>query len=275
VATSEPGSVKAAFDVLFEANGLPRFDLPEALRSTYGDFGLPARCVVANFVASLDGVVALSAVPKSSSVIGGGHPSDRFVVALLRAAVDAVVIGAGTYRQHAGPWTAAKAYPDGADAFAALRTQLGLAAEPMLVIVTRSGNLGPPRPYLGGAMVVTNRQGAKRLAEQADAGAEVVALEEEGSLRTDAVIELLHGRGHGRILTEGGPDLMGELLRARVVDELFLTESPVLFGGGGVPPPATLAGSADLSSSPVRIERLLSVRRAGDYLFLRYSLGKE
>src|SRR5438105_15662568 len=138
----DPGSPKSAFDVLFEADGLPRFDLPEALRSTYGEFGLPARCLVANFVSSLDGVVALPAVPKSSSAIGRGHPADRFVVALLRAAVDAVVVGAGTYRQHAGPWTAAKAHPDSAEAFAELRARLGLAPDPTLVIVTRSGNLG-------------------------------------------------------------------------------------------------------------------------------------
>src|SRR5213078_165908 len=95
-----------AFDVLFDAPGPRPFDLPEEIRRRYGEFGLGPDTVFANFVSSVDGAVALPGVEKSSQVIGGGSRADRFVVALLRAAADAVVVGAGTYRAHRGPWTA-------------------------------------------------------------------------------------------------------------------------------------------------------------------------
>ena len=263
------------FDVLFEGPDLPRFDLPEAMRDVYGDFGLPEASLVANFVSSLDGVVALPGVPKSSTVVGGGHPSDRFLMAMLRASVDAVVVGAGTYRQHKGPWTAETAAPELREAVAKLRSSLGLAPTPTFAVVTRSGNLGPPRPYLDGAVILTTEAAVDALGPQREAGAEIVMITADGRLDAHAVIGALRERGARRILTEGGPALMGELLRARLVDELFLTYSPQVLGGGGDPPPVTLAGTAELSTDPVRVERLLSVRRADDYLFLRYSLQRE
>ena len=56
--------------------------------------------VVANFVSTLDGVVALGS---SENNAGGGEISgfsdaDRFMMALLRALADVVVVGAGTVR---------------------------------------------------------------------------------------------------------------------------------------------------------------------------------
>jgi riboflavin biosynthesis pyrimidine reductase len=83
------------------------------------------------------------------------------------------------------------------------------------------------------------------------------------------VIDQLRGRGFSRILTEGGPKLMGAMLEAGAVEQLFLTISPKLVGGGSGRSPLT--DEADLLDSE-RGMRLLSVRRAGDYLFLRYEL---
>src|ERR671930_1733876 len=143
------------FEKLYEDAELPHLDLPDALESIYGSFGIAERTVFANFVSSLDGAVALPNVDKSSSVISGGHPADRFLVALLRAVADAVVIGAGTYRQHSGPWTADKAYPDAGESWAELRKRLDAPPEPTFVVVTRSGSLGPPRTYLRGSLIVT------------------------------------------------------------------------------------------------------------------------
>src|SRR4029434_7126491 len=106
------------FETFLETEGLPRFDLPEALEASYGPFGLPERVVYANFVASVDGIVAVPDRARSSALISGGDPADRFLVALLRACADAVVIGAGTFRAHGAPWTAAKAYPAAGSSFA-------------------------------------------------------------------------------------------------------------------------------------------------------------
>jgi riboflavin biosynthesis pyrimidine reductase len=271
-----PGSFAAgvAFDVLLDETGLPRFDLPDELRAVYGEFGLRSPVVVANFVSSVDGAVALPGVAKSSPLISAGQPADRFVMALLRATADAVVIGAGTYRAHRGPWTAATVGRDFAAPFDELRERIGASRpEPTFVIVTRSGNLGEPRPILDGALVVCPSVNSSRLGPYRAAGAEVVAVHED-PVGGRTVVDLLSERGCSRILTEGGPELMGSWLQAGVVDELFLTVSPLLFGGGD-PAPVTVAGSVSFREHPLRAERLLSVRRSGDYLFLRYALQGE
>ena len=59
------------------------------------------------------------------------------------------------------------------------------------------------------------------------------------------------------------------MLEASVVDELFLTISPKLIGGGPDRPPLT-DGAQGLGLDPSA--RLLSARRAEDYLFLRYAI---
>ncbi len=75
--------------------------------------------VYANFVSSVDGVVALPDGGESGSVISGRNEADRFVMALLRASADAVLIGAETFRRASGDlWNADHAYPEAADLFA-------------------------------------------------------------------------------------------------------------------------------------------------------------
>lgn len=259
------------FQQLFEASGLPRFDLPEAVERAYGAFGLAPQVVYGNFVSSIDGIVAIPGVPRSSAVISGGAPADRFLMALLRAVADAIVIGAGTFRDHEGPWTAENAYPESAERLVELRGKVGLSGRPTLLVVTASGDLGASRSKLDDVIVVTNSEGARKLGENATAAAEVVEVGEAGSIDMRQVIAWLSEHGYGRILTEGGPKLMGEALKARVVDELFLTVSPAIVGGGEEPRP-TLAAGVDLLSDAPLSGRLLSIHRSDSYLFLRYSL---
>jgi riboflavin biosynthesis pyrimidine reductase len=262
------------FQTLFASPGLPRFDLPEVVARAYGDFGLSARVVYGNFVSSLDGVVAIPGVPRSSAAISRGNPADRFVVALLRASADAVVIGAGTFRAHEGPWTPQNAYPDAPESLIELRQRLGLVGQPTLVVVTASGDLGGSRSKLEDAVVLTTSEGAVGLTEDVAAGAEIVELGANGSIDMRQAIGWLSEHGYGRILTEGGPKLMGEALKARIVDELFLTVSPVIAGGGERHPRPTLATGVDLLPGEPLLGRLLSLHRNDAYLFLRYALVK-
>src|SRR5579872_2110438 len=77
--------------------------LPEALRTNYGGDlsfpAVPAGCtyVVANFVSTIDGVVSFN-IPglQEGSQISAQNEGDRFIMGLLRASADAIVIGSGT-----------------------------------------------------------------------------------------------------------------------------------------------------------------------------------
>jgi riboflavin biosynthesis pyrimidine reductase len=267
-----PGITSPRFESLFEVPGLPRFDLPAGVERHFGGFGLPPQLVYANFVSSLDGIAAIPGPTKSSAVISRGDPADRFVMALLRASADAVVIGAGTFRAHTGPWIAEKAYPAATEPFIELRRRLGVRPSPTLVVVTASGNVTGSDPSLQDTIVVTTSEAADLLVEDVGDGVEVVSAGTTGSIDFSEVIRMLSERGYRRVLTEGGPRLMGELLQAGVVSELFLTVSPLLVGGGAHEPRPSLAAGADLLSDGPLSARLLSVRRSNEYLFLRYSL---
>jgi len=250
-------------------------DLPAPLAHLYGGgLDLPRSVVFANFVSSIDGIAALHERPASSSLISGRDEGDRFVMGLLRAAADVVLIGAGTLRDHHGPWTAAAAFPDCADAFEAFRALETRTPAPRLAVVSASGDLDEARPALEGALVLTTARGKAAIPERVSAIAEVEVLGDGGGLGGGDVILSLREHGFERILTEGGPRLMAELFRAGVVDELFLSVSPVLAGGGELGAEhATIAPEvAFLPDEPVP-GVLRSARRRGSFLFLRYGLG--
>lgn len=49
----------------------------------------------------------------------------------------------------------------------------------------------------------------------------------------EEIVDSIHAEGHRRILCEGGPRLLAELLAAGLVDELCLTTTPWVVGGPG------------------------------------------
>ncbi|PZH15999.1 hypothetical protein C1I97_07225 [Streptomyces sp. NTH33] len=260
---------------LYEEPGLHRWSLPPALAALYGgDLGFPEPCLYANFVASLDGVVALGPeYPSSGSAISGREPADRFVMGLLRACADAVLIGAGTLR--ASPrhrWTPEHVYPAAAADFALLRQQRRRAAAPELVVVTASGNLPAGHPALQtGALIATTTQGAGRLTRHLPPTCTLLALGDGPTLSIPQVLDIIRARGHATILSEAGPHLVGELVGTGILNELFLTLSPVLAGRAGTIRHGLIAG---LELLPTRHETvdLISARRRASYLFLRYRL---
>jgi riboflavin biosynthesis pyrimidine reductase len=249
-----------------EAEG-PALPLAAEVETSYGGpFRLREHVVYGNFVTSVDGVAALGGVAMSSAAISGGAPADRFVMALLRGAADAVVVGAGTLREHGGPWTAERAFPPDADRFREVRAAIGAAPSPTLVVVTATGELPADHPALPDAVVVTTASGARTIASRGVPCREVIETTSGSKVDARAAIAQLRDRGSARILTEGGPRLMGSLLGAGVVEELFLTLSPKLLGGGEGRPPLTDGNPLDSSL------RLLSARRSDHYLFLRYAI---
>jgi riboflavin biosynthesis pyrimidine reductase len=254
---------------LFERDGLPRFALPAGLATSYGgDFGLARPLLYANFVASVDGVVTVPGDVESGGVVSGGSEADRFVMGVLRAAADAVLIGAGTFRAGAGDlWHPEAAFPAARGPFVELRRQLGLRPQPLLVVVTASGHIDPTQPALGDCLILTTAQGESRMRGKLPNGASIAVLEAQ-PFNARSMLELLHARGLHVILTEGGPTLVGQLLAENLLDELFLTKSPRLFGKRSGDGRKSLVDGVDLAG---RALELLSVGRHESHLFLRYA----
>jgi riboflavin biosynthesis pyrimidine reductase len=261
--------------VLAESEDLPQWDVPGQLATLYGGaIGLDEPCVVANFVESLDGVVAVPRLPRSHAVLGDESEADRFVLALVRACSDAVVVGSGTLLSSPkGTWRIDRAYPPAAEALAELRAARGRPAQPLVVVVTTGASLDPAHPVLeSGALLLTTERAADGLRAAVPEATEVVAVTDADTVDLAAAIGVLRERGCSVVLSEAGPSMFGSLVASGLVDELFLTVSPLLAGRAAAARLGLVEG-VELAPQARVAGRLRSVRTQGSHLFLRYALS--
>ncbi|HEX2053719.1 MAG TPA: dihydrofolate reductase family protein [Actinomycetota bacterium] len=256
-------------------DGPESFPLPSRLRMLYGSgFGFAVPLLYANFVQSIDGVVALRGVASPAPIISGNSAADRFVMALLRACADGVLVGAGTMRDTGQPWTHRTVFPELAEEFAELRGNLGLRPEPDLLLLSSSGRIVPDHPALyRGARVLTTAAGAERLASL-PAASSVTVLSDGPAVDIAYAVTFLREQGYRYILSEAGPNVTGQLVKAGMLDELFVTVAPVLAGrrdGDG----QGLVDGVRLLPERRESRELLSLRKHGSYLFLRYGAAGE
>jgi riboflavin biosynthesis pyrimidine reductase len=184
----------------------------------------PGRWLRANMVASADGAAWIDGATSGLSSEG-----DRHVFALLRTLADVVLVGAATVR---------------AERYAPVRPRElwrhlreGRPPTPPIAVVTARLDLDPASRLIAAApphartIVITTAQAPPRrraeLAERADV---IVAGEEMVDLK--AAVDALAERGHQRMLTEGGPRLLGQLVAFGLLNELCLTIGPLLAGPG-------------------------------------------
>lgn len=262
-------------EVLYEAEGLPAFDLPADLLARYGrPLGFAEPLVIANFVASLDGVVAAPPGAQSATRLAGGSEADRFVMGLLRACADVVLVGSGTLRGSPDSrWLPEGPFPAGAASFAEIRRRRRLTERPLVAVVTGSGRIDPGHPALeAGALVLTTAGGAARLRGVLPGASEIVSVGDGDLVDLASAVGLLRARGYRLVLSEAGPHVFGGLLAGRLVDELFLTVSPVIAGRQEDVARLGLIEGHDLLARDLDAHRLLSVRREDAHLFLRYAL---
>jgi riboflavin biosynthesis pyrimidine reductase len=83
-------------------------------------------------------------------------------------------------------------------------------------------------PYARTIVITTAEAPPERRAELAERADVIVAGRETVDLA--AAIDALADRGHRRLLTEGGPHLLSQLVAADLLDELCLTVGPALAG---------------------------------------------
>jgi riboflavin biosynthesis pyrimidine reductase len=200
-------------------------DLALAARYAYPD-PMPAsgRWLRANMVASVDGAV-VGPDHRAGSL---GTPADRQVFGVLRALADAIVVGASTVRVEGyGP---ARVRPH----LAGLRAQRGQRPRAVVVVVSRSLDLDLDAPLFTAAaertVVVTGEASDPARRTRVGRVADVVVAGET-DVDLPAAVAALADRGLPRLLCEGGPLLLEQVVAAGLLDELCLTVAPLLAGG--------------------------------------------
>lgn len=263
--------------------------LPQKLRDLYdGDLHFPASSaerpyVIGNFVSTLDGVVSFKIRDHSGgSAISGSDSGDRFIMGLLRASVDAVMVGARTVHDVSpeGLWIPEYTYSEAKYLYMDYRLNvLHKPLYPLTVVVSGSGRLELERAVFRThglrTIIITTPTGRTELAKAGAAklsSVEIHALDTVvGSIDPLAMMQFLRSQfGVQVLLHEGGPTLFGQFLAAEAVDELFLTLSPQIAGRGAhTVRPGIVQGMQFVPNNAPWFQ-LLSLRQRAEHLYLRY-----
>jgi riboflavin biosynthesis pyrimidine reductase len=263
--------------------------LLEDLRTSYGgDLHFPAPgegrpYVMGNFVNTLDGVVSFAIPGKAGGGdVSGFNAGDRFIMGLLRASADAVMVGAATLAEvsQSHLFAAEYIYRAASDAYALYRSEiLQKPRYPSTVIVSGTGNVDLERavfrtPDLR-TVIFTTEAGATRLAA-AGAGSlpstEVRVMQAQGSrLAAGPMLELLFREfGVRLLLHEGGPALFGGFVADGLVDEFFLTVAPQFAGRSPESRRPGIIAGVEFQPETAPWLDLVSVKACVDHLYLRY-----
>jgi len=263
--------------------------LPQGLRELYdGDLCFPPSpaerpYVVANFVSTLDGVVSYRVAGHSGgSTVSGSDPGDRFIMGLLRASVDAVMVGAHTVHDVSsqGLWIPEYTYPAAKHLYADYRLHaLHKRGYPLVVVVSGSGKLELERAVFQTpkvrTLIITTPAGREDLMKAGAARlswVEICALEAAGNkIDPLQIMKVLRSQfGVNIMLHEGGPTLFGEFLAAKAADELFLTLAPQIAGRTQLTSRPALVQGVEFVPDSAPCFELSTVKQRGAHLYLRY-----
>jgi len=281
------------FQILFDHG--ERSELLDPVYAPYGKLGFPnppaeRPWVTANFVQTLDGVTSLLGRDASGSDIAQSQ-EDRWLMDLLRAHADAVIMGLGTLKLEKNlgrPRPRGPVFRIMEPALQQLRAKLRRGAE-RNIFVTGTGRIqfSDFAVFDGDRVdtaVITSPEGSRNLLEQSESHPRVKVIVAGQGAKVDlsaALRELRSAMGIRYLLCEGGPQLYGALLRDGLLDEKFLTMAPL--DAGQVLPPEqaavpweqpsmrpTIFSGLGLTKEKVIRWNWLSCRKVGDLQFNRY-----
>lgn len=220
----------------------------------------------ANFVTTVDGKVTVTPNPKAYWPLGSAL--DRATLMDLRAHADVLIHGKNTALAHRTADSVRE------PAFQARRQELG-KLKPLYYLVIGS-NLGPEiAPFLdtdSTMQPIAVVPEHARVDQSVSGVAQVVRLGQE-SVDLGQLSQFLAAAGHRIVLVEGGPTVFGEFLRADLIDELFVTVAPKLFGNAQQ---STLTMVEGHLFGPTDYKHLtiISLKQEGNELFIRYRIER-
>jgi len=215
-----------------------------------------------NFVATIDGKVSVRERGRGYWPIGS--PTDYETLVRLRTYADVLIHGATTAQFTRTIDNLGK--PE----FQAERRRLGNTKDIIYAVVSTHpgsivGLLASPPPGTRGRLVTTTEAPLPSEVE----GFEVMRCGEK-SVDVSVLSRLLYEEGVRHVLVEGGPQLLGGFLEAGLVDEVFLTIAPKIFGNK-LGEALTMVEGVLFSPEEVKRFKLLSVEQVEDEVYLRYS----
>ena len=224
--------------------------------------------VYVNFAITADGKIA----PANRVFKPFSSKADQELLMELRTSADAVMAGARTvdrYPVNLGP---------GGKQRREKRKRLGLSEYNLRVVVSGAGTLDAraeifKHRFSPIVVLVSERVSERNLRKLQALADEVKVCGRDAVDFVEALRWLREKWKVKRLLCEGGGAVNDALFRAEVVDELYLTISPVIFGGRDAP---TLADGQGINRlADAQRLKLKSYRHVGDELFLVFNAKKK
>ncbi len=223
--------------------------------------------VFINVATTVDGKLA----PENRKFVPFGSKRDLDLLYELRARADAVLMGARTVDSAPGH------YGPGPARYRRMRLQRGLTEYNLRVIVSGRGTLSPKsdifRYRFSPIIVLTSARASMRNLRRLREVADEVEIFGDAEMDFRAAFRWLEKKWRVKeILCEGGGELNTALIRQNLVDEIYVTLCPLIFGGRNAP---TLADGIGVSGvqQATRL-KLKSWKRLGEELFLVYRVRK-
>ena len=196
--------------------------------------------VYSNFITSLDGRIAIEQEGRSTRQVPTTitNPRDWRLYQELAGQADILITSGRYFRQseieEAQDRLPVSQHPAYAD-IREWRSRHGLAPQPDIAILTRSLDISVEsfKPYQDRRIIVfTGRQAeAERMARLRKQGVEVISAGEGRTVDGVELIAMLAGMGYTGIYAIAGPDVLHTLLKARVLNRLYLTTTHQLLAG--------------------------------------------
>ena len=189
--------------------------------------------IIAKFAMSLDGKIATAS--GESQWITGALARERGH--LLRQAVDAIAVGAGTVLADDPSLTMRSPHVEPVDP---LRVVIDLTGR------TPTGAKAYERSGRGALLATTSRASEARLDAYRQFGVETLVLpaDHDGKVDLAELLLQLKKKGVQSLLVEGGGELLGGFFDAGLVDELYAFIAPMIISGAARPRLRGMAGDA-------------------------------
>lgn len=273
------------FEVLFDHGEEP--ELRDPVMDVYGKLGFPVPVegrpwVYANFVQTIDGIVSLLGDEAGGADIAESA-EDRWLMDLLRAHADGILLGMGTLREEqrmGRPRARGPVFRIVDAELQQLRAKFGRGRERNVLLTARADFQMSDYAVFDGELVdvtvITTREGAKNLETQRKHSScvDIIAVDGDAGNGVDlqqAVAALAERYGIRYLLCEGGPSLYSGMLTAGLIDEQFVTVSPIEVGRlSAQGPRPSMLPQVGLSKSDAARWQWLSCRKVGDYQFHRF-----
>jgi 5-amino-6-(5-phosphoribosylamino)uracil reductase len=194
-------------------------------------------------------------------------PEDFDRVDGVRAACDAILVGAGTVRRD-NPRLLVRSPQRRRQ-----RLARGLPASPVKVTVTGSARLDPAAAFFVEGDVDKLVYCASSALDDAVAGLGQVATVIDGGQPVDLerLAKDLHSRGVCTLMVEGGGAVHTQFLTAGLADELQLVVAPLFVGDARA---RRFVGDGEFPWNARRRATLAQSRQIGDVVLLRYALSE-